>query len=93
MIYELWHKNINVLTVEYEPETNKFGKVLSIYNEEHIPVGIQNISNYNLSQGLQFWWQSRLIPKNRSNFKINNPDIDFLLTGSNGFNFKVSSTL
>ena len=86
MIYELWHKNINVLTVEYEAETNKFGKVLSIYNEEHIPVGIQNISNYNLSQGLQFWWQSRLIPKNRSNFKINNPDIDFLLTGSNGFN-------
>lgn len=86
MIYELWHKNINVLTVEYEPETNKFGKVLSIYNEKHIPVGIHNIPNYNLSQALQFWWQSRLIPKNRSNFKINNLDIDFLLTGSNGFN-------
>ncbi len=86
MIYELWHKNINVLSVEYEPETNKFGKVLSIYNEKHIPVGIQNIPNYNLSQGLQLWWQSRLIPKNRSKFKINNPDIDFLLTGSNGFN-------
>ncbi len=86
MVYELWHKNIIVLAVEYESVTNKFGKVLKIYNENHIPLGIQNIPNYNLSQGLQFWWQSRLIPKNRSNFKINNPDIDFLLTGSNGFN-------
>ena len=86
MVYELWHKNINVLTVEYEPETNKFGKILSVHNEKHIPVGIQNIPSHNLSQGLQFWWQSRLIPKNRSGFKINNPDIDFLLTGSNGFN-------
>ena len=86
MVYELWHKNKNVLSVEYEPVTNRFGKVLEIYDEKHIPVGIQNIPNYNLSQGLQFWWQSRLIPKNRSNFKINNPDIDFLLTGSNGFN-------
>ena len=40
MVYELWHKNINVLTVEYEPETNKFGKILSVHNEKHIPVGI-----------------------------------------------------
>lgn len=86
MVYELWHKNVNVLSVEYEPETNKFGKVLSVYDKKHIPVGIQNIPNHTLSQGLQFWWQSRLIPKNRSNFKINNPDIELLLTGSNGFN-------
>jgi len=86
MVYELWHKNVNVLSVEYEPQTNKFGKILSINDKKHIPVGIQNIPNYNLSQGLQFWWQSRLIPRNRSNFKINNPDLDFLLTGANGFN-------
>lgn len=86
MVYELWHKNVNVLSVEYEPETNKFGKILSVYNEKHVPVGIQNIPNHTLSQGLQFWWQSRLIPKNRSNFKINNPDIDLLMAGANGFN-------
>ncbi len=86
MVYELWHKNVNVLSVEYEPETNKFGKILSVYNENHIPVGIQNIPNHTLSQGLQFWWESRLIPKNRSNFKINNPDIDLLMAGANGFN-------
>lgn len=86
MIYELYHKNTPVLTAEYEPSTNKFGKVLSVQNESHIPPGIGGIPGYSLAQGLQFWWQSRLMPRNRSGFRINNPDIDFLTAGANGFN-------
>lgn len=86
MIYELFHKDVNVLTAEYEPETNKFGKILSVENEAHLPVGTRGIPGHTLSQGIQFWWRSRLIPRNRSNLKINNLDIDALLTDSNGFN-------
>ena len=68
MLFELYHKNIQVLTVEYDLVTNKFGKIISINNDKHIPVGIQNIENYEMQRSLQFWWDSRLIPYNDPQF-------------------------
>lgn len=86
MIYELYHKNIPVLSVEYDNNTGNFGKIISINNEKHIPVGIKGIKNGNLSFGLQFWWKSRLIPLNRKGFKLRHPEIDKLFLDNPGFN-------
>ena len=86
MIYELWHKNKAVLSVNYEPETNRFSDIIEIYDEKHIPVGLINIENYNLSVALQFWWESRIIPKNRSQYKNLLLEVNTLLSNSCGFN-------
>lgn len=86
MIYELYHKNKKVLSVNYEPGTNKFSDIIDIFDENHIPVGIKNLENYDLSAALQFWWESRIIPKNRGrnqNFLL---DVNYLLSNSCGFN-------
>lgn len=85
-VYFLCHKNIKVLKIEYNADTNQFGKVISVENEKHIPVGIGSIGNKTLSQGLQFWWNSRLLPKNRSGYNSGNSKIDLLFINSHGFN-------
>lgn len=78
MLYNLFHKNIKVLTVEYDPKTDHFGGIRAVYTQEHIPIGV--------SENIQFWWESRLIPKNRNAIKMENLEIDSLLAGSCGFN-------
>lgn len=85
MIYKLFHKKIEVLTVDFTPETNNFNKIIKITNADHIPIGLTKISGMNLTTALNFWWQSRLIPKNRKNLK-KNILIDNILKDSNGFN-------
>ena len=85
MIYKLFHKKIEVLTVDFTPETNNFNKIIKITNTDHIPIGLTKISGMNLTTALNFWWQSRLIPKNRKNLK-KNILIDNILKDSNGFN-------
>lgn len=82
----LFHKNEKVLSVDYEPKTAKFGKVLRLFSEERVPVGIRGIPGLDLSSALQFWWNSRLIPKNRSGFKNIPPEISALASESFGFN-------
>ena len=86
MTYGLFHKDEKVLTVDYEPDTNRFGKILEVNNESHIPVGLENIEGCSLSQAVQFWWESRILPKNRSNYKNNFLEIETLLAASCGFN-------
>ena len=86
MIYELCHKNKVVLSVHYEPETNMFSDIVEIYDEEHIPVGLKCIENFNLSTALQFWWESRIIPKNRSKYKNYLLEVNTMLSNSCGFN-------
>ena len=78
MIFDLFHKNIKVLTCDYEPKTNRFGKIYDVYQKDHIPVGVFD--------DLQFWWDSRLIPKNRNAFKRKKVELDVLVKGSYGFN-------
>ena len=78
MVFDLFHKNIKVLSVDYEPKTNRFGKINEIYEKNHVPVGV--------SDDIQFWWDSRLIPKNRNIFKHSKVDISSLLAASYGFN-------
>lgn len=84
--YSLCHKNKCVMTVEFDPDAGRFGRILSIYNEKHIPVGLENMNGYNLTDALQYWWNSRLIPKNRAGFKSNNSDVERVINISNGFN-------
>lgn len=86
MNYDLYHKDVKVLTINYEPELNKFGEVVSIYDENHIPIGLQNGINPNLSRSIQLWWESRLIPKNRISHKLYSEDINRLVSDSYGFN-------
>lgn len=86
MIYELFHKNTKVLSFEFEPETEKFGKILSVENENHFPIGVKYIYPDNLSRSLQVWWNSRLIPKNRSVYKNIGTEINLLTSYSYGFN-------
>ncbi len=55
MMYELFHKNEKVLKVNYFPETNNFGKIITIYKKEHLPIDFEekikaDIKNFNISQ-------------------------------------------
>ena len=85
-VYELYHKNIPVLSVEYDNTTGRFGRIISVINEEHIPIGIKGIKDGDLSYGLQFWWKSRLMPLNRKGFKSHHQEIDKLFLDNPGFN-------
>ena len=52
MVYELFHKDIMVLSANYDPDAGKFGSIIRIYNEEHIPVGLDGIKNYDFNKAL-----------------------------------------
>ena len=86
MVYELFHKDIMVLSANYDPDAGKFGSIIRIYNEEHIPVGLDGIKNYDFNKALQFWWESRIIPKNRSHYKNHMLEMNVLLANSCGSN-------
>ena len=68
MIYNLLHKNIKVLTFDFLSLKTPFIKIISLINEEHLPVGILSNNNSDLVHSLNEWWDSRLIPHSR---KIN----------------------
>ena len=85
MIYMLFHKNTEVLTADFTLESNVFNKIIGISNEDHIPIGLTTIPGMDLTKALNFWWQSRLIPKNRNNFK-NEILLANILKDCNGFN-------
>lgn len=86
MRYILSHKNTEVLMAEFNPETNSFNAIIDISNEAHIPVGLKTMPGTTLTAALNFWWQSRLIPKNRSKFKNKMFDLSEYFKDSNGFN-------
>lgn len=86
MLYELFHKNIPVFTIEYEPRTGKFGEIADIKNDRHIPVGLCGIEQYDLRQAFQFWWESRLVPKNRKRAVQNKLELAETVSSSYGFN-------
>lgn len=85
MIYKLFHKNTEVLTADFTLESNSFNKIMEISNEDHIPIGLTTMPEMDLTKALNFWWQSRLIPKNRNNFK-KEVLLANILKDSNGFN-------
>lgn len=85
MLYELFHKNTKVLTVDYSSATNTFGKIIKIHSKEHLPIGFEQLKNKNNINALQFWWESRLIPKNRHNLSIPRTELTKIISDSCGF--------
>lgn len=86
MIYYLYHKELPVIKVDYNKETGKFTKIIEIIRESHLPIGITSIANCSPLQGLQFWWDSRLIPKNRKGYSTGKIELDNAINNSYGFN-------
>ena len=84
-MYELFHKNEKVLKVNYFPETNNFGKIITIYKKEHLPIGFEQLEKINHLNALQFWWDSRLLPQNRRNLSISNAELFSIIKDSCGF--------
>lgn len=84
-MYELFHKNEKVLKVNYFPETNNFGKIITIYKKEHLPIGFEQLEKINHLNALQFWWDSRLLPRNRRNLSISNAELSSIIKDSCGF--------
>lgn len=86
MNYQLYHKNVYVAEIDFDPEMNKIKNVIEVSDYEHLPVGVTNINGFSLSAAIQFWWQNRLIPKNRTKVILENPEFKDLFKGAYGFN-------
>lgn len=90
MKYTLYHKNIAVLNSEFDLDSNVFRGDENIFSENHIPPGLiafKNINHKPLSDALNLWWKSRIIPKKRLEDKL------FKSTASlcrNSFGFNLS---
>ena len=67
MIYELKHKNITVLEMEVDDETENILKVLSVSNPEHLPLGIKYDRDVVDRKALNNWLMGRSIPASREN--------------------------
>lgn len=86
MTYFLFHKNVKVLSANFNSENNLFLDVIEIFNDKHIPIGLQTMPQTNFTKALNFWWQSRLIPKNRNYSHNINFNLSEYYKNSNGFN-------
>ncbi|MCR5725541.1 MAG: hypothetical protein K6G80_10695 [Treponema sp.] len=86
MEYELFHKNIKVAQLEYDPDVNKIKDIINVVDRRHLPVGVQNSEVFPLGSAMQFWWQNRLIPKNRARVLLENPGMTKVIKYSYGFN-------
>ncbi len=82
--YTLYLKNKPVLKVQFEKNTLAFGDIVTIYDRELIPVGLNNYPSGRLNNAIQKWWQSRIIPKNREN--IDKTEFAHLFENTFGFN-------
>ncbi|MBP5452891.1 MAG: excisionase, partial [Treponema sp.] len=69
MIYTLCHKDIPVLN--FKIVGDDISDVLEVINEKHLPVGMFNEYNRDLSSRQQFrtWWKTRAIPASRQNLR------------------------
>lgn len=68
MRISLYHKNIRVLDAEYDATGRSFLRALDVHSYEHLPVGVKGGGWKNFEEGLNFWWKSRMLPKNRSKY-------------------------
>jgi len=62
---DLMHKNISVLSFEYDEYSGSITHIYDIYSPQHIPLGIkfngETADRYDLNR----WWSSRAIPSSR----------------------------
>lgn len=65
MKYILMHKNIPVMSINIFEETGTITKILSVYSEAHMPVGIRVKKSIVDRGALNEWWLDRSIPASR----------------------------
>lgn len=85
MIYLLFHKNVPVLSFDYDVENSSVLNIKNVDNEEHIPVGIYNSAKKDFATNLNFWWKSRFVPESRKK-TISKVEFAKLVSQSYGFN-------
>lgn len=66
---KLMHKNIPVMSVEFDEITGVFTGVHEVITPEHIPVGIMMANGVINRKELHDWWFARAIPASRSGLK------------------------
>ncbi|MFI3228381.1 MAG: HipA domain-containing protein [Clostridia bacterium] len=67
MIFELKHKNITVLEMEIDDETENILKITNVINPKHLPIGIRFERGIVDRKALNTWLLSRSIPASREN--------------------------
>lgn len=69
MIYNLYHKEILVLS--FSMEEDEIIDILQIHNEKHLPIGVFREYEHGVSTKQQFrsWWKNRAIPASRQNLR------------------------
>lgn len=64
--YTLMHKNIKVAEVTLSKATGQIMKMDCLYHEEHLPMGLQKLSDFEYDiTTLNDWWRNRGIPASR----------------------------
>ncbi len=66
MRYVLMHKDIAVAELDLDEATGNINKIISVYNESHLPVGVQVNKGIVDRGALNLWWLDRSIPASRS---------------------------
>lgn len=69
MKYKLMHKNIPVMEIQLDDVTCSIVKTGTIYQAEHLPVGIQVSKGTVNRAALNEWWKGRAIPASRQGIR------------------------
>lgn len=67
--YTLMHKDIRIADIEMDIHTGVISKIKTLYNIEHLPVGVRIQKNIVDRASLNNWWLERSIPSSRSGIK------------------------
>ena len=62
MRYELMHRTIPVAVIEIKDNYGYISKIESIYEPEHMPVGVIDEKGRSDCNSLNEWWRDRSIP-------------------------------
>ena len=65
----IMHKNIPVVSVEFDEITGVFTKIYDVINPEHLPVGVSIMDGVADRRDLHAWWLARAIPASRMGLK------------------------
>jgi hypothetical protein len=65
----LMHKNVPVIGLEIDSELGNINKVGDVFNERHLPVGIEKTGGKPNRKSLDDWWKGRSIPASRDGIK------------------------
>ncbi len=85
MKYTLMHKDVPVLDIELDEDTNSVQKIYTVHHSEHLPLGTGLRHGAVDRAALNTWWIDRSIPASRSGIRkaletLNLPNTQMLLT-------------